>query len=227
MPPVSKPELVTALQDMEEQETKRKWRRASIVIQTALRGKLARRRNSNVAFDPRTFKGVVPASAADGGGGGSGSGSGSGGESKGDSSRGAASNDAAAKLTKILSQKLPDRDGNKAGKSSGSSGGKEGSTIVGEACGPNGDAKRRGIFSQMDADNCGAVSIQAFIDCLDSNKGLAERLGIPRTFVTQTPPDRLHDKIDEMFSPPNAPAKSRAGLAGITVRLFEPVLIIQ
>ena len=218
MPPVSKPELVTALQDMEEQETKRKWRRASIVIQTALRGKLARRRNSNVAFDPGAFKGVVPASAADGGdgGGGAGSGSGIGGESKGDSPRGAASNGAAAKSTKMLSPKLPGRDGNK--------GGKEGS-IVGEACGPSGDAKRRGIFSQMDTDNRGAVSIQAFIDCLCSNKGLAERLGIPRTFVTQTPPDRLHDKIDEMFSPSNATAKSRAGVAGITVRLFSPVLI--
>ena len=43
LPAVDRPELKALLRGMEKDETKRRWRRASIVIQCAVRGKLARK----------------------------------------------------------------------------------------------------------------------------------------------------------------------------------------
>ena len=61
LPPVDAPELSRALKKMERAETSRKWRRASIVIQCAVRGRLAKKQRESLSnIDPEKWGALSP-----------------------------------------------------------------------------------------------------------------------------------------------------------------------
>ena len=61
LPPVDDPELSRALKKMERAETSRKWRRASIVIQCAVRGRLAKKQRESLSnIDPEKWGALSP-----------------------------------------------------------------------------------------------------------------------------------------------------------------------
>ena len=66
LPAVDDPDLTIVLLGMEHEETERKWRRASIVIQCALRGRLARKkRASQIDIPPGAMTGMSAVQSID------------------------------------------------------------------------------------------------------------------------------------------------------------------